>query len=162
MNPLFRLLTPNVRATLAVLFTAFIGGFLGALQTQLETGIPPENTWKHVVGGALLLGAVAAWHRVQPSPGQIGGTVSAFILGSACALGLATSACNAGTAATIAQYAPTVIGGACALAADQGSAEPGWEVWVCNILDPSTGKPTGATVELHVPKGTKVASRANR
>lgn len=74
-------------------------------------------------------------------------------------VGLFVAGCAAFAAA--AEYiAPIVVGASCSLAADQGAAEPGWEIWTCAVLDPSSGKPTGATFQMHCPKGTKMISRA--
>jgi uncharacterized membrane protein len=93
VNPLPKL-NPSVRATLAVTFTTFLGAFLGYLQVQLESGIPPQNAWMHVVASAVAVGAVAAYHRWQPSPEQIATAVLtiavafdmglAFMSGTAC------------------------------------------------------------------------------
>ena len=70
------------------------------------------------------------------------------------AASLPLSGCAA-FASTAVAYAPIVADAACALAADQGAAEPGWEVYVCEVIDPKSGAPVaGSTFELHCPKGS--------
>lgn len=79
-------------------------------------------------------------------------------------LGLAIAAaalvgCSAANQAAT-EYAPIVVNAACQLASDQGSAEPGWEVWICNALDPTTGQPTSQpAMVLHLPKGVVPQTR---
>lgn len=63
------------------------------------------------------------------------------------------------TAATVAPVAIGVADSICQLASDQGSAEPGWEIWTCTLLD-ATGKPTAASYQMHLPAGSKVQAVA--
>lgn len=51
-----------------------------------------------------------------------------------------------------ATYAPLVEGAVCTLAASQGAAEPGWEVYVCRVLD-AAGRATSVAFALHTRKG---------
>lgn len=69
------------------------------------------------------------------------------------------SGCNPATEQLTAVFAPIVENGLCKLASDQGTAEPGWEIYVCDVLDGS-GKPTGATLMMKTRKGAPPVSAA--
>jgi hypothetical protein len=56
----------------------------------------------------------------------------------ACVVGVG-NACSLTGQQQAANVAPVVINAACGLAADQGSAEPGWEMLVCDVLSPGDG-----------------------
>lgn len=98
------LLTPNVRATFAVLFHAFIGAFLGYLQTQIEHGIPPENAWAHIVGAGVVVGVASAYNRWKPSPAAVGGAVALLVAFASIVAVVGLVACGASTP-TVAQQA---------------------------------------------------------
>ena len=75
-----------------------------------------------------------------------------LLIVAACAVGSGLVIACAAFTSTAQVVAPVVVGAACQLAADQGAAEPGWEVDVCTLLDPN-GKPTNTQFLIHVPKG---------
>jgi hypothetical protein len=85
--------TAKIRATLAIAFTAFLGGAGTYIETQVVGGIPPETQWTHIGVAALLVGLGAAWHRIQPTPSAAAsvarkvalvGTMMLFVLVVAC------------------------------------------------------------------------------
>lgn len=120
MGTISRFLTPNVQATFAVLFTAFLGAFFGYLQTQLEQGIPPENQWKHIVSAGLLVGAIAAYHRWKPDPATVTAAANrvVMVLAFACALLVAACAAFGGV------VAPTVSVGQCLIQVGTAQSYP--------------------------------------
>jgi hypothetical protein len=70
---------------------------------------------------------------------------------AAIAIAASTFGCKA-FVADVTPYIPVLTGVACQVANDQGTAEPGWIVWICNKLD-GNGAPLPTGYTIHLPSG---------
>ena len=66
-------------------------------------------------------------------------------------------ACTPAEQQITAKVAPAIINAVCILAADQGPAEPGWEILVCDVLSPN-----GGTVTMKLPTPVAEGLRQGR
>lgn len=115
--------TAKVRATLAIAFTAFLGGVGTYIEAQVVGGIPPEAQWTHIGIAALLVGLGAAWHRIQPTPNAAASLArKAAIVGAAIMCFVATAAVVVACGAFGGVIAPSISVGTCLVQVGQAQS----------------------------------------
>ena len=65
-------MNPKIRATLEIALSAFGIGALSYLAPILQGGaLPDKAAWGSILTNAVVAGALAAYHRIMPSPSVI-------------------------------------------------------------------------------------------